>query len=411
MNPPPSFSVMFRVVFPFAFAYFVSYLTRVINAIIAPELTSELALDAADLGLLTSVYFLVFAAFQLPLGILLDRFGPRRTNAALLVIAAAGALFFSVAEGLVGLTIGRGLIGLGVSGCLMAPFTAYRTWFPKERLPLVSGIQMAAGGLGALTGTVPVEAALSVSGWREVFVGFAAITLIAAIIVWVVVPRHAERAPRHALHAQMRSIAAIFQSPLFLRVAPLTVASQGTFIGIQSLWIGPWLADVAGLDRAGVANHLLLVAAAMVAGFLVWGSLAEVLGRRGVRAISIALCGMGLFQTTQFCTVVFADPTWALPMWLAFGFFGTANVLGYSSLAQSFPAELAGRVNTALNLLVFAGAFAVQWGVGAIINRWEPLSAGGYPAGAYQAAAAVVLALQISAIGWYAFYRRNEIRT
>ncbi|HSR72854.1 MAG TPA: MFS transporter, partial [Kiloniellales bacterium] len=120
-----------RVFLPFALGYFLSYLLRVVNAVIAPDLIAELGLAAADLGLMTSVNFLAFGAFQLPVGILLDRFGPRRTESALLLVAAAGALLFSLAGDLLGLVLGRALIGLGTSACLMAAFKAYVQWFPR----------------------------------------------------------------------------------------------------------------------------------------------------------------------------------------------------------------------------------------------------------------------------------------
>ena len=166
--------ILFRVFVPFALGYFLSYLYRVVNAVIAPDLVRDVGLDANHLGLLTSAYFLTFAAFQLPLGILLDRLGPRRTEAALLLIAAAGAFVFASAESAAGLIAGRALIGLGVSACLMAAFKAFVVWFPSQRLPLVNGCQMAAGGLGALAATAPVEAALAFTDWRGVFLVSAA---------------------------------------------------------------------------------------------------------------------------------------------------------------------------------------------------------------------------------------------
>jgi sugar phosphate permease len=143
-------ATVLRIFVPFAFAYALSYLYRVVNAVIAPDLAAEIDLTAADLGMMTSAYFLCFAAFQLPLGILLDRYGPRRTEAFLLVVAAVGALVFAQAETVTGLVIGRGLIGLGVSAGLMAALTAYARWFPPERLAFVNGLQAAAGGIGAV---------------------------------------------------------------------------------------------------------------------------------------------------------------------------------------------------------------------------------------------------------------------
>ncbi len=125
--------ILARVFVPFACGYFLSYLYRVINAVIAPDLVAELRLDAAELGFLTSAYFLTFALFQLPLGMLLDRFGPRRTEAALLMFAALGAFVFATASDIGGLVAGRALIGFGVSACLMAAFKAFRIFFAAEQ--------------------------------------------------------------------------------------------------------------------------------------------------------------------------------------------------------------------------------------------------------------------------------------
>ena len=142
-----------RVYLPFALGYAISYFLRNANAIIEADLVRELGLGPAELGLLTSVYFFSFAAFQLPLGILLDRYGPRRIEAILLLFAAMGAWIFSQSDSLLGLIFGRLLIGLGVSACLMAAFKAYVIWFPSERLPMINGLQMVAGGLGAVSYT------------------------------------------------------------------------------------------------------------------------------------------------------------------------------------------------------------------------------------------------------------------
>ncbi len=396
-----------RVFLPFACGYFLSYLYRVVNAVIAPDLVRDLGLDASDLGLLTSSYFLAFAAFQLPLGILLDRFGPRRTEAGLLVFAALGAYVFSVAESSTGLIVGRALIGFGVSACLMAAFKAYVTWFPAQRLPLVNGLQMAAGGLGALVGTAPVEAALRVTDWRGIFALLALATLVVAVAVFTVVPKREAGRARSGLGDQIGGIVHVFTSRSFRLLAPITVATQCAFLSIQSLWSGPWLRDVAGIDRAGVATHLLMIAAAMVAGFVFMGAIAERLGRLGIRTAMVGVFGMGAFTLLQVLLVV----QWTgavLWLWMAFGFFGTSGILTYAALPRNFPAELAGRVITSLNVIVFAAAFAVQWGIGAIIDLWPPAASGGYAPEGYRAAFAAVLGLQVLALGWFVVFGRRH---
>ncbi len=406
--------IALRVFVPFALGYFLSYLYRVVNAVIAPDLVRDAGLDANDLGLLTSAYFLTFAAFQLPLGVLLDRFGPRRTEAVLLLFAAAGAVVFATADSATGLVVGRALIGFGVSACLMAAFKAFVTWFPSRRLPLVNGLQMASGGLGALAATAPVEALMHVTDWRGLFMSLGVLTLAVAAILFVVVPEKraesSDAGPGTGLRDQVAGIVTVFTSPLFWRIAPLTVASQASFLSIQGLWSGPWLRDVAGLDRGGVADTLLLVAAAMVAGFILLGALAERVGRWGLSPLAVGVGGMTAFMVVQVLTTL----QWTgavVPLWLLFGFFGTTGIIPYAGLSQRFPPQLAGRVNTGLNLLVFVAAFAGQWGIGAIIDLWPETTAGGYAPPAYQAAFGTMLGIQVLGLAWYGLFRRGREAT
>lgn len=388
-----------RVFAPFALGYFISYLYRVVNAVIAPDLISDLSLDAAQLGQLTSVYFFTFAAFQLPLGLLLDRYGPRRTEAVLLLFAASGALVFASAESVAGLTIGRGLIGFGVSACLMAAFKAFTQWFPVGRLPLINGLQMAAGGLGALAATTPVQAALSITDWRGVFVVLAIATLAVACAVFWIVPERPPTGGTEGFRSQLRGLKSILASPVFWRIAPWCVTTQAAQLSILSLWSGPWLRDVAGLAGADVAADLAWIAAAMVAGFISMGSIAERLGRWGITPVQVASVAMAIFIVLQ--AVLLTEPVHlALPVWMAFAFFGTSGIVPYAGLSQRFPAALAGRVNTSLNVLSFSMTFIWQWGIGIIINQWPMLGDGFDPAG-YRAAFAVMIVIQLAAAAWY----------
>ena len=183
---------------------------------------------------------------------------------------------FTTADSLAGLVAGRALIGFGLSACLMAAFTAFVMWFPTERLAQINGIQMAAGGLGALTATAPVEAALQVTDWRGVFTLLATLTLAAAAAVFFVVPDKPRQASAGSLISQMRGIGEVFTSPVFWRIAPLTTISQASFFSIQGLWAGPWLRDVAEIDRTAAAGILLAVAVAMVSGFILLGTAAPI---------------------------------------------------------------------------------------------------------------------------------------
>jgi len=399
---PISFARQLQVFLPFALGYFLSYLYRVINAVLAPDLTADLGVGPSGLGLLTATYFITFAAFQLPLGILLDRFGPRRIEAGLLILAAAGAFMFAQADTLTGLIIGRGLIGFGVSACLMAAFKAFVIWFPKQQLPRINGFQMAAGGLGALAATSPVESALTVTDWRGIFTLLAVLTLLVAAVIFFMVPERHSHSKDEPFADQMREMGTILTSLHFWRIAPWATLSQGTFLAVHGLWAGPWLRDVAGYDRSTVAGTLLLLAVAMVLGFVILGTVAERLSRRGISTMAVGAMGMGLFMAVMIL-IVSGNKSGATLMWMLFGFFGTSGILPYAALSQSFPLHLSGRVNTALNLLVFLAAFAAQWGIGAIIGIWPTTQSGGYAPVGYQAAFGILLAIQLITIFWFWF--------
>ena len=425
MPPSPGFKpVYLRVFLPFACGYFISFLFRVVNAVIGPDLTAALQLGPDDLGLLTAAYFITFAAAQLPLGILLDRFGPRRIEAALLVIAALGAFIFSQAHSLAGLVIGRGLVGLGVSACLMAAFTAYARWFPAPRLPLVNSFQMAAGGLGVLTATTPVETALGFTDWRGVFLVLAGVTMVVAVAIIGIVPRRAVPGAQIQFREQLQGTAAIFKSPVFWQSVPWATLAQATLLSIQGLWAGPWLRDIGGLSRSAGAQVLMFMAFGMLGGYLGLGFISDQVGRRGIRPRTVSAWGMTGFLVVQVLINMSTgwdsgpssglgpglDSGWGqnLPvalLWPAFTFCGTSSILCYADLTQRFPTHMTGRVNTALNLLVFVTAFALQWGIGVILDQWPRTPQGGYAPQGYQVGFGIVWALQFMAAIWFLFAR------
>ena len=392
-------ALLLRIFLPFAAGYFLSFLFRVVNAVLAPHLLHDLGMGASTLGLLTATYFIAFASAQLPLGVLLDRYGPRRVEALLLLIAAGGAFCFARAESVPLLIVGRALIGLGVSACLMAAFKAFTQWFSPDKLPLINGLQMAAGGLGALAATSPVQWMLTWSNWRGVFIGLALFTMMVSALVFLVVPAQENKGAEESLARQMRGISEVFTSPLFWRVAPLTALSQGTFYAIQGLWAGPWLKAVDRLAPQAVVDGLFSLAVAMVAGFIVLGSLGGRLQRWGVSVRTSAVAGMSLFIVIQ-AALLLGPQSWHGVLWLLFGFFGTSGILTYATLSQDFSPRLSGRVNTALNLLVFVAAFIGQWLIGIVAGCWPEPEPGRLAAIGLHLGFAVLLVAQVAALLW-----------
>ncbi|MSP82059.1 MAG: MFS transporter [Alphaproteobacteria bacterium] len=403
----PSVATILWVFVPFASAYFLSYVFRTVNAVIAPDLVRDIGLDAEDLGLLTSAYFLTFALFQLPLGLLLDRYGPRRVEAWLLLIAGTGGALFAFAEGLAALAVARALIGLGVSSCLMAGFKAFVLWLPRHRQPLANGALVAVGGLGAIVATMPAEFAVGLVGWRALFGALAALTIGAAALIYLVVPERAGQGPSGGVGDQVAGLATILGSRTFWRLTPLAATVHAGFLGIQSLWAGPWLRDVAGLDRAGVADHLLTTAAAVVVGSLGIGALASRLERRGIPLLAFVTVGAGLLIAVQLSIALEWAAGWARLAWAAFGFCGGFGALYYAELTRAFPGHLAGRVVTSVNFLTFLGAFVVQYGVGWIIDLFPP-TGGGYAPESYGTAFGLVIAAQVLAFAWFLFAGRRR---
>lgn len=398
--------LFFRVYLPFAFGYFLSYLYRTVNAVIQADLTADLGLNAADLGLLTSAYFISFAAFQLPLGLLLDRYGPRRVHATLLTVAASGAFLFSIADSLPMLFVARALIGMGVAGGLMAAFKAISIWFPPERWALINGFHLAFGGLGAMSATAPVELALHFTDWRGVFVVLSIVTVGVALFLITAVPEKPETHARSSLREALAGVALVFRSRPFWHLAPAVVMSQASFMSIQTLWSGPWLRDVGGLDRTTASEYLLAIAASMTCGFLLSGVISGALTRRGVKPLTTLCTGYAILMLLQLPMVFNAMPS-ILLCWMLFGFFGVTGVLCFPILTHMFPLQFSGRVTTSCNMLMFAVAFVLQAGMGEIISQWTRGPDGAYPAMAYSAAFAVALFLQVTTYIWLILPRRQ----
>jgi predicted MFS family arabinose efflux permease len=394
-----------RVLLPFGVAYFTSYWLRTINAVIAPDLVRDLKLTASELGFLSAAYFATFAAFQIPLGMLLDRFGPRRVNAVLVTCAAAGALWFSLAAGIQGLTLARALIGFGVSAGLMASVKAATIWFPPERLAAVNGRVLVIGALGALAATTPTQALLHYVTWRQLFWGASALALTAVVLLIRVVPPDTHATRRETFTQQWSGLAQVFSRRAFWHISAVSMLSQGTYIGLQSLWAGPWLIDVARLTRESAANHLLTMSLAMIAGAFFFGYVGSRFARAGRLPSAPMFLGIALFCCVQLALALGWHQR-PLLAWVLFGFFGTAGTLAFAVVPRHFAATLTGRAITALNLLVFGCAFACQWGVGAIIHQW-PESNGHYHPLGYRAGFAACLGLQVLALSWSMWDRRK----
>ncbi len=379
----------------FAFAYFFSALIRAITATLSPQLTQEFSLHARDLGLLAGGYFLGFAAMQLPLGRWLDRQGPKTVILGFLAVAAIGCLAFSQATSFSGLLLARVLCGVGLAACLMAPLTGFRRWLdPASQLRANSWMLMT-GSMGMVASTLPVQWLLPAYGWRPLFWGLAALLLLSmAVIAWHV-PRWQKTAPHTVAGTAAGSYAEVWRHAYFRRLTPLGFFNYGGMVAIQTLWAVPWMTRVADYTPVQAATSLFWINVAMLATFWSWGLLIPRLTRRGVHTNQLIAWGTPL-SLLLLAIIVMAGETGARHaglLWALFCVSSTFLSLAQPAVGMAFPAELAGRALSAYNLVIFAGVFVVQWGIGLLIDAF--VAQGWAQAEAFQGALAVFLLLNL----------------
>ena len=410
----PTFATLFlRVFLPFALAYFLSYIFRGVNAVIFPYLERDIGITAGDLGLLTSAFFLFFAGCQPVLGVMLDRYGPRRVQVVLLAMAAAGSALFGLSLSLGELIVARVLIGLGFAGGLMAAIKAITLWYPPERWGLITGFHMMAGGLGSMAATLPVEWSLSVVSWQGLFFWLAGICLATSAILFVVVPERALQPGAHSdkggtLVEQFRITGAVLTDGFYWRIQPLLSIQQLAFIGCITLWIGPWLRDVGGIaDKEARADIQLWTTAIMTVGFAMSGVVSNALRRVGIT--SFMSVGITSFLFAMVCGWLAFLPSFQPALaWILFGFLGALPIQYMPLMVSAFPAHYAGRVSTSSNLVVFSVIFAGQWAIGKIVDQW-PRTATGYSPDGYAWAFGALFILQLAGLLWLALSRAQPM--
>jgi predicted MFS family arabinose efflux permease len=386
----------------FAFAYFFSAVLRAVTATLAPTLTQEFSLQARDLGLLAGGFFFGFAATQLPLGTWLDRHGPKKVILCFVFIAVAGCLAFALADSFWTLLAARVLCGAGVSACLMAPLTGFRRWLEPAAQLRANSWMLMTGSLGMVASTLPVQWLMPVIGWRWVFVILAVgLALASMVLVW--------RVPGwdvgHSADGTPPSYAQVWRHPYFRRLAPLGFFNYGGFIAIQSLWAGPWMVRVTGVDALQAAQGLFAINLTMLATFWTWGMLNPVLARRGLGTDLLIARGMPL-SLGVLAFIVAAGQGAGAVAWALFCMATSFVSLAQPAVGMAFPSALAGRALSAYNLVIFAGVFVVQWGIGLLVDAFGGL--GLSVVDSFRAAMAFFLACNTGAYLWFLAGRRDN---
>lgn len=355
--------------------------------VIATTLASELTLSPDSLGFVTSSFFLIFAFCQIPVGIVIDRYGPRPALLGSSLFVVAGSVVFASASGGAGLVAGRLLLGIGCSTFFMAPLVVYARAFPPRTFASLAGLQLSISSFGTLAATVPLAYATATIGWRSAFLlaGGAAALFGVAVLAVVRGPATGPAAgPSGTLADALRGVAAAARSPGFWAVFFMSFAAYSTFGLLLGLWGGPYLAHIHGADLAGQGRALFLMAAAQIVGTFLWGFADRLVGAYRPIVLTGALGSVAVLMAL----VLFGHGGAPVRAELLMGLLGL--VCAYTPVLVAhgkslFPPSLTGRGLSLVNIGTMSGSFLTQWGTGLAVKAVAgPATI--YPLAAYQTA-------------------------
>ena len=350
----------------FALGYYISNLLRAITATISPNLISEFNLSAGDLGLLGGGYFLGFAAVQIPLGYLLDNKGPKKIVSYFLLIAVLGMISFSLSENFITLLLSRILIGIGVGACLMGPLTAYRIWYQDETQQRANSWMLMVGAIGMLSSSLPVQFFLPIIGWRMIFITLTLLTIFCIILIIFFIPNW-NKANIQSNSKDNGSLKEIWNNNFFKSLVPMGFFNYGGLFAIQTLWAGPWMVKVSGYTPEQSANGLFIIYFSLLISFLCWGYLVPKISKNVSDAIRLLKFGAPL-NLIVLAFIIYLGPKAGAYHWAFFAVSSVFLSLTQPAVGMAFSLSNAGKALTSFNLLLFIGAFALQWIIGIIID-------------------------------------------
>ena len=350
----------------FAFGFFISNLLRSITATLTPILTTEFDLSAGNLGLLAGGYFIGFAIMQIPVGLLLDKHGPKKIISFFLVIAIIGTLSFALAKTFTGLLISRIFIGVGVSACMMGPLTGYRVWFAEKYQQRANSWMLMVANLGFVSSTLPVQILLPEIGWRLIFGLIAILTLLSIILILMFIPNW-NKTDENLKKENLSALSEIWKNKFFISLIPIAFINYGGIQAIQTLWAGPWMLEVAGYNAIQSATGLFWINITMLIAFLFWGYILPKIESFGVDSIKIIKIGLPISYIVLFLIIYLGQKAGAT----LFALYILASIvisLTQPAIALTFAKNLAGKSLTSFNVFLFSGTFFMQWGIGLIID-------------------------------------------
>jgi len=364
-----------------AFQYLLVYFHRVSPAVVASDLIKSFHISGASLGVLASAYFYSYGAMQIPVGILSDRWGAKKTIILFSLIAACGSVLFGLSKGFGLAIVSRILVGLGVSAIFIATMKILARWFRVREYARISGTLMSIGGAGWFVATTPLAIASQAFGWRISFIAIGFISLIMVLITWRIIADTPEKKglpeivePIHTElkqdHRGIRDMGLIFRQRHFWAIAIWFTFRGGALFGFFGLWAGPYLVDVYGFSRQATGNILSMVAFAMI-------FLSPILGHLSDKTFSSRkkiLVGTSIINV--LCWFVMAlnyDKLSLSGLYIIFFFMGitisSVGTIAIIATKEYFPPEIAGTSMGTMNIFPFIGGLIFQPLLGYILDR------------------------------------------
>ena len=340
------------------FGYVLSQFFRAFLAVLSPVLDQDLGAGADDLAFASGMWFLSFAAMQIPVGEALDRVGPRKTAAVLLLIGGAGgSLVFAMATTPFHINIAMLLIGIGCSPVLMASYFIFARQYPPARFATLAATMLGVGSVGNLVASYPTALAADLVGWRMTLVGMAGASALVAFGIWCAV-----KDPEKVEQASGGSVLNVLRIPILWTIFPLMLVLYAPSAAIRGLWIGPYLGDVYGLGTAQIGTASLVMGLAMILGTFFYGPLDWILGtRKWVIMAGNILC---LVLIGALLLWIDRSVVLAIALIAALGFLGASFPVLVAHGRAFVPPHLVGRGVTLLNLFGIGGVGLMQFVTG-----------------------------------------------
>ncbi|MBC7132235.1 MAG: MFS transporter [Roseovarius sp.] len=335
--------------------YVLSQFFRAFLAVLSGPLENDLGTTPDDLAFASGLWFLVFAAMQIPVGWALDRVGPRRTAAGLLFLGGGGgAAVFAMASAPWHVSLAMALIGVGCSPVLMASFYIFAREFPPARFATLAALMLGVGSVGNLVAAWPMAWAAETMGWRAALWGLAGLSAAVAAGIAALV-----RDPEAVTGEARGSVLDLLKMRALWPLLPLMFVAYAPSAALRGLWAGPYLRDVFGLDTSQVGQATLVMGVAMIAGTLVYGPLDRLFSTR-----KWVVFGGNLVAALALLALILAPDRGLLlsvALLAVIGFAGASFPVIVAHGRAFIPAHLAGRGVTLLNLFGIGGVGVAQF--------------------------------------------------